>query len=263
MKPTGRLKRSIYSFVMLALFAVKPFALAQSAATSARVRPPEFEVVSIHLVDPHTAEGSSDTFISTFPTNLFTMKRVPLSFLIQFAYKVESQDFIAGMPNWMESQEYDLSAKVEGDQQLTLEQMQPMFQRLLEQRFHFKCHRETRMTQGFELIVAKDGPKLQPSKGDGKPYAQILPNHMDVRHMDTEHIAGVIAHRAGKPVIDKTNLVHTYDFRLSYSPANGSDSSLPDFFTALQEELGLKLESHKVPVNFLIVDHVERTPDEN
>jgi uncharacterized protein (TIGR03435 family) len=81
--------------------------------------------------------------------------------------------------------------------------------------------------------------------------------------MDAEHIAGILAHRAGQPVVDKTGLTGTYDFTLSYAPANEPNSSLADFFTALQEQLGLKLESQKVPVNFLVIDHVDKIPTEN
>lgn len=228
---------------------------------------PEFEAVSIHLVDPHTADdlqrGVGLFSMSSFPTNLFTLKNAPLGFLIQFAYNIDSQDHISAAPGWMDSQEYDVSAKVEGDRQLTLEQMRPMLQRMLEQRFHFAAHHETKLTSGFALIVAKGGPKLQPSKDDSKPFAQMLPNRMDVAHLKAENIAGVLAHRAGQPVVDKTGLTGTYDFKLTYAPANDTNSSLPDFFTALREQLGLKLQPEKVPVDFLVINHVDRVPTEN
>ena len=229
--------------------------------------PAEFEVASIRMVDPHTAEdlqrGIGLFSVSSFPTNLFTIKNAPLAFLVQFAYDVDSQDHISAESGWMDSQEYDISAKVEGDQQLTLAQMRPMLQRLLEQRFHFAAHHETKVVSGFALIVAKGGPKLQPSKDDSKPSAQMLPNRMDAAHMDAEHIAGVLAHRAGQPVVDKTGLTGTYDFTLSYAPANDANSSLPDFFTALQEQLGLKLQPEKIPVDFLVIDRVDKVPTKN
>jgi uncharacterized protein (TIGR03435 family) len=235
----------------------------QAATQTPPAPQPEFEAVSIHLVDPHTADDPSRSSMSSFPTNLFTMKSAPLTFLIQFAYKIDRQEYILAAPDWMDSQEYDVSAKVEGNQQLTLEQMRPMLQHLLEQRFHLAFHRETKMTSGFALIVAKGGPKLQPSKDDSKPSAQMLPNRLDATHMDIEHFAGVLAHRAGQPVVDKTGLAGTYDFKLSYAPANDPNSSLPDFFTALQEQLGLKLQPEKIPVDFLVIDHADKIPTEN
>jgi uncharacterized protein (TIGR03435 family) len=262
-KSAGPIPSLIYSAILLALFAVMPVALAQSAAKPGTALQPEFEAVSIHMVDPHTAENSSRSSMSSFPSNRLTMTSVPLTFLIQVAYNIESAEYISAMPGWMESQEYDVSAKVEGDRQISFEQMRPMLQRMLEQRFHFVFHREIKMTSGFELVVAKGGPKLEPSKDNSKPSAQILSNRIDVGHMDAEHIAGVLAHRAGQPVVDKTGLTGMYDFTLSFAPANDSTSSLPDFFTALQEQLGLKLQSHKVPVEFLVIDRVDRMPTEN
>ena len=248
---------------MLTLFVVMPFVFAQGPSTSATPLQTEFEVVSIHIVDPNDSGNPLRSSLSSFPTNLFEMKGSPLSFLIQFAYKIDMQDYISAMPGWMDTQEYDISAKVEGDQLLTLEQMRPMLQRLLEQRFHFAFHRETKMISGFKLIVAKGGPKLYPSKDNSNPSAQMFSNRIDVGHMDTEHIASVLAHKAGQPVVDKTGLSGIYDFTLSYSPASDSSSSLPDFFTALQEQLGLKLESQKVPVDFLVIDHIDKIPTEN
>ena len=91
-----------------------------------------------------------------------------------------------------------------------------------------------------------------------KPFARLLANRMDVAGMDMEHIAGVLAHRAGQPVVNKTGLTGNYDFKLSYAAANDANPSLPDFFTALQEQLGLKLESQKVPVDFLVIDHFDK-----
>jgi uncharacterized protein (TIGR03435 family) len=226
-----------------------------------------FEVASIRMVDPHTAtdlqRGIGLFSMSSFPTNLLTVKNAPLAFLVQFAYGVDSQDHITGMPDWMELQEYDLSAKIEGDQQLTLVQMQPMLKQLLSQRFHLAVHHETKNTPGFALVLAKGGPKLQLSKNDSKPSAQMLSNRLEATHMDTAHFVGVLAHRAGQPVIDKTGLTGIYDFRLSYAPANDPSSSLPDLFTALQEQLGLKLESQKVPVEMLVIDHADKIPTEN
>jgi len=248
---------------LLALSVAGPNGLAQSGGTSAATQRSEFEAISVHKVDPHAADNSARSSMSSFPTNLFAVRSVPLPFLMQLAYNLDSQDNISAMPGWMETQEYDVTAKVEGDEQLSYEQMRPMLQRLLEERFHLVVHRGTRMESGFALVVAKGGPKLEASKGDGKPFAQILSNRLDVRQMDAEHIAGVLAHRAGQSVVDRTGLKGTYDFTLSYAPANDVGSSLPDFFTALQEQLGLKLESRKVPVDFLIIDHVDREPTEN
>jgi uncharacterized protein (TIGR03435 family) len=81
--------------------------------------------------------------------------------------------------------------------------------------------------------------------------------------MDTGHFVQILSRPAGGPIIDKTGVHGKYDINLSYAPANDPTSSLPSLFTALQEQLGLKLESQKVPVEYLVIDHVDRTPTEN
>jgi uncharacterized protein (TIGR03435 family) len=252
--------RWIAAPLLLALTA--SLALAQSPTP-----PPSFEVASIRMVDPHTAEdlqrGIGLFSMSSFPTNLFTVHNAPLSFLIQIAYTVDTQDNILGMPGWMESQEYDLSAKVEGDQQLTLEQIRPMLQQLFAQRFHLVVHRQSKLVSGFALVVAKGGAKLQPGNAKRKPGGQILPNSFNFWSMDVAHFVTVLARPAGQPVIDKTGLTGAYDFKLSYAPANDPDSPLPSFFTAIQDQLGLKLEPQKVSVETLVIDHVDRVPTEN
>jgi uncharacterized protein (TIGR03435 family) len=239
-------------------------AFAQSPATPA----PTFEVASIRMVDSHTADdlqrGIGQFSMSPFPTNLFTLHNASLAFLIQIAYAVDTQDNISAMPGWMESQLYDISAKVEGDQQLTLEQMRPLLQQLLAQRFHLAVHHESKLVSGFALIVAKGGPKLQPpARPKRKMGGQILPDGLTFWNMDLAHFATILSRPAGRPVIDQTGLTGVYDLKLSYAPANDPNSSLPSFFTAIQEQLGLKLEPQKVPVDTLVIDRAERTPTDN
>lgn len=184
---------------------------------------------------------------------------MPLSNLIMMAYGIK----ITGTPDWLDSQEYDIDAKVEGDRQLTLKEMQPLLQSLLARRFHFTAHHLTKMTSGYALIVAKGGPKLQASTEEVLPRTQVRPNGFQVWHMDAKGIAAAASIPAGGPVVDKTGLTGTYDVKLSYAPANDPNSDLPSFFTVLQQQLGLTLKSQNVPVDILVIDHVERIPTEN
>jgi uncharacterized protein (TIGR03435 family) len=199
---------------------------------------------------------------STFPTNRFTGHRITLEMLISLAYGVDSK-YIQGDPDWFNSQEYSIEAKVEGDQELTYKQMQPLLRHLLEQRFHLVTHRLTKPVSGYSLIVAKGAPKLSPPKEDVTPHGQILPNGLQDYNVDMEHFAAILSVPAGDPVIDKTGISGNYDFKLSYAPANDPDSNLPSIFTALQEQLGLKLVPQKVPIDFLVIDHVDKVPTEN
>jgi uncharacterized protein (TIGR03435 family) len=93
--------------------------------------------------------------------------------------------------------------------------------------------------------------------------AQILPNHLDGWGIAIDGFAGILAGAAGAPGIDKTGLTGSYDITLKYAPQSDPNSSLPSIFTAIQEQLGLKLEPAKVPVDYLIIDHVDRVPTEN
>lgn len=93
--------------------------------------------------------------------------------------------------------------------------------------------------------------------------AEILPNRLDAWGITIDGLAGILAGPAGAAVIDKTGLTGSYDITLKYAPESDPNSSLPSIFTAIQEQLGLKLEPAKVPVGYLVIDHVDRVPAEN
>jgi uncharacterized protein (TIGR03435 family) len=212
--------------------------------------------------DPHPAPlppGASP--ISPFPTNRFFAHNVNLRLIIAVAFGADER-YIEG-PEWLDSSNYSIDAKVEGDQMLAYDQIKPLVQNLLAQRLGLKVHHISKLSAGFELVIAKGGPKLQPAKGDGKPWGQILPNRIDSWNYSTGALASILSRPAGQPVVDKTGLTGTYDFKLSYASANDPNSSLPDFFTALQEQLGLKLVPQKVLVDILVIDHVDKTPTDN
>ena len=236
------------------------------AQTSSPATPPaSFEVASVRLASPVTpgemAWGAGKSPVSAFPTNLFTARKLTLPFLISIAYGVDSR-YILNPPDWFDGQNYDVEARVEGGQKLTYDEMKPLLQHLLEERFGLATHWTTKPSDGYELVVAKNGPKLVNSKGQAA-FGYILPNGIDFQDCPMTGLAAALSHPIGYPVVDKTGISGTYDIKMSYAPANKPDSDLPDIFTALQEQLGLKLERAKVPVQYLVIDHVNRTPAEN
>lgn len=115
-------------------------------------------------------------------------------------------DRVQGGPDWFDSKQYDISAKVEGDAMLTREQMQPLLQHLLESRFHLKTHRETKILPGYVLVVAKGGPKLTSSKESARPYGYIVAKGLQAGAMTMNALAGMLASTVGRPVIDKTGV---------------------------------------------------------
>lgn len=226
---------------------------------------PGFEVASVRMVAPFTEDeiqrGLGNSALSSFPASRFTAHRLTLRLIIGLAYGVQQRD-IQGCPNWIDSQHYDIEAKVEGDRELTYQQMQPLLQHLLEERFHLEVRRSTKEVEGYALVVAKGGPKLQPSEKKDS-YRYILLNRIDARDTNMGGLASLLSSPAGRPVVDKTGLGGDWDFTLDYATANNANSNLPDLFTAVQEQLGLKLESQRVPVEFLVIDHIDRTPTDN
>jgi uncharacterized protein (TIGR03435 family) len=114
-------------------------------------------------------------------------------------------------------------------------------------------------------VVAKGGAKLTATKGDQPPGTRvhIVSGDLQGLNWSMQTLAAMLQTPAGLPVIDKTGIKGSYDIKLEYAPQLDADSSLPSVFTALQETLGLKLESQKVPVEMLVIDHVDRVPTEN
>jgi uncharacterized protein (TIGR03435 family) len=256
--------RAFYATALLYLTLTA--ASAQTASQSPPTSQPAFEVASIHTVAPYSEDeirrGLGDFPWSAFPTSRFFAHRLTLKMLIGLAYGVE-QKYIQGGPDWLDSQAYDIEAKVEGEHQLTYEQIKPLLQHLIEQRLKVATHRVTKMFPGYALIVAKGGEKLQSAKADTRPHANIFSNRLQAQHMDLDHFVEILSHPVGYPVVDKTGITRNFDIDLGFAPANDPSSPLPSLFTALQEQLGLKLESQRVPVEMLVIDHADKIPTEN
>jgi uncharacterized protein (TIGR03435 family) len=147
--------------------------------------------------------------------------------------------------------------------------MRPLLQNLLEERFHLKTHREQKIVPGYALVVAKSGPKLRPTKGD-----TFVGNYsgfeIDYKNVSVANFGGAIgAWVVKQPVVDKTGIQGYYDIDLKFAPETGPlagdprGTNLPDIFTAMQEQLGLKLVAQKVTVDTLVIDHADRIPTEN
>jgi bla regulator protein blaR1 len=205
---------------------------------------------------------------------------------------------IEGAPGWINSERYNIDAKTEGPE--AWEMMRgPMMQKLLEDRFKLKIRRETRQGPVYELKVAQGGPKLEPVKeGSCTPVGDydwrklapgqkppLLCNSAMVQNGKLAFLAMTVADfcqnltwdALDRPVIDKTGIAGLFNFRIQFAPDEStpffrsaaadpavapSEPAGPSIFTALQQQLGVKLERSTGPVDFLVIDHVER-PSEN
>jgi uncharacterized protein (TIGR03435 family) len=242
-----------------------------------------FDVSTFKRSDPN-ARGSSQ---GTRPNGTFFAVNQQLKNVICSAYDVRSFQCVGG-PAWLESDRYDVEAKPDSD---TAEQLAKlgwkerapvqnrMEQALLADRLKLKAHFETREETIFALVVAKGGLKMHEAtqgdtyanglkRDDGKAFGKgvfMMGNgSMTAQGMTFENLVLNLPNITGRLVENRTGLTGVYDFALHYSASDPPppDSTEPSIYTALEEQLGLKLEPVKGPVKVLIIDHVER-PSEN
>lgn len=230
-------------------------------AASLRAQPsdplPSFEVASIKPSNP-SAEGVS---IFGDPNGRLNVQNATLKDLIRFSYKL--RDFqISGGPKWLEVDRYDIAAKPEDRAQP--EQVLLMMQQLLAERFQLKFHRESKEAPVYELVVAKSGPKLRTPDPDGKRGLQGRRGRIDAWGTPMPVFAQYLSRRLGRTVVDKTTLTADYDFTLEYQPDDTPDSTAEkgptgaSIFTAIQEQLGLRLQPAKGTVEIFVIDRAEK-----
>jgi bla regulator protein BlaR1 len=248
---------------------------------------PTFEVATVKPSIP----GGMMVMTKFTPDGIW-IRNAPLILIIRQATGLlnANDDQVSGAPSWVKTEKYDIDAKVsESDvpklDKLSHMERNEMMRSVLVDRFHFAAHREIRELPVYELVVAKGGPKLKEAvPGDTYPnglkddQGQSSPGTMRVGRgtVDSQAIPittflEILSSLAGRTVVDKTGLTRKYDIELRWSPedshpnsdAGGGATEGPDvdFFTAIQEQLGLKLIPAKGPVDTLVVDHIEKPSD--
>ena len=238
--------------------------LAPSAAQTPR---PSFEAATIK---PTQSADVVNGYWSRPGIGRFYAHSLSVQFLIQLAYGVESGQ-ISAKPSWLDSDFYDVEAKPEEEIKLSPDELKPRLQSLLAERFHLATHFETKMVRGYALVVAKSGPRLQPTKGDHFPGFRVSTgaDHLEGLNWSMPFLATMLQRATKVPVTDETGVSGSYDIKLRFAPDAGSasdtdqDSALPALFTALRETLGLELKARQVPMQVLVIDHIDRTPTEN
>jgi uncharacterized protein (TIGR03435 family) len=235
----------------LILFALASLLCAQTPA------PEKFEVASIKLIP---ADQTGTFSMSPWGGATFTARNISMSNLIELAFGVTDKQ-IANIDS-LGHDLYNVSAQPENGGALTYQRAQPMLRALLEERFKLTAHRETKDVPGYVLTVAKGGPKLKPGSttaGQG----MILAGRLINPNATISDLIFLLAHPVGKPIIDKTNLSGAFKIDLKFAPDGDAASTLPSIFTAIQEQLGLKLEAQKVPFETLVIDHCDHIPTQN
>lgn len=223
--------------------------------------PEKFEVASIKMMQPDHCCFS----MTPWGGATFTATNISMSVLIEMAFGVTDKQ-IANIDR-LGNDLYEVSAKPAGGGSLTYERARPMLKAMLEERFKLAAHRETKDVSGYALTVAKGGPKLKPGTPTGQAataqQSMILKGRLIGPNATITEFISLLAHPVDKPIVDKTNLSGAYKIDLKFAPDGDTNSTLPSIFTAIQEQLGLKLESQKVPFETLVIDHCERIPTQN
>jgi uncharacterized protein (TIGR03435 family) len=253
--------------------------LLMMAAGSAVLKGQQFEAASIKPSAPMEM-GRVNVGVQMLPGGRISMSGVTAKILIQQAYGV--RDFqIVGGPAWLGSERYDITAKPEGA--ATPEQVKVMVQGLLVDRFKLQFHRETKELPTYALLVAKGGPKFHESEavpeGSDKPKGARMMmerGRFSLQSAPVSALANQLGQLLGRSVIDKTELAGNYDFKLEWTPDEGerrmirapggdapapAETAGPSIFTAVQDQLGLKLESTKGPVEILVIERAEKASE--
>ena len=271
--------RNVTTVMAALLIAVAPSAQAQSSR-------PTFDVTSVKRNTSANGLGSLGA-----PGGHLMARNVTLRPILKLAYRPSSGQLfdyqLIGAPQWIDEDHFDIEARPEGQRPIPREQFQLMLQGLLEDRFRLKTHEEMRELPVYNLIP-KDRPKIQLSEDQTPPSPVEAPDTgslprgayrsmsdasgitISAKAISISTLIALLQGQVDRRIVDKTNLNGLYDIRLHFKPealsvspdANPADPNGALLFTAIEEQLGLKLESSKGPVEVLVIDSVQR-PSEN
>lgn len=257
-------------------------ALIMTSALLAAQQTPTFEVASVKPAPP-PSDHMMRVRMGGDPGRI-DYANVSLLNLITRAYDVK--DYQVSGPGWLNSERYDVTATMPKDTPKEIVQL--MMQNLLSERFHLKLHREKKDLPAYALVVAKGGPKMKQAEtpaaaAPAKRGIWMGMGKLQASSVDLGMFANLLSNLVGRPVLDMTEMKGNYDCTLEFTPdaslsmpmmkmagahAEGGEgappeSAGPSIFTALQEQLGLKLEARKAPLDILVIDQAEKVPTEN
>ncbi len=247
----------LFATLLLAITAWGLFA--QQTLPPVKESLPSFEAVSIKPND--LGGGHADDEYSPGRWNA----RMTTRYLIEVAFGVKDFQVLGG-PAWLDQSNYEIVAKAPTPVELTRPVLRPYLQSLLADRYHFKFHTISKEFPGYALVTAKNGSKLTPHTGSGGPGTSSNGNARKITSSGTAvsmaDFADFLSRRIDQPVVDDTGLKGIFDFKLEWSKDDTGEATAPLIFTALQDQLGLRLEARKVPMEVIVVDSVDK-PSEN
>lgn len=262
-----------YAFSILLLTPVTCTAPAQTTLSSpTNTDGPAFTVSVVKA----SGSGSANRSIHFLPGGRFTAQGVSVRLLIKIAYNL-NDDELTGGPSWIGLKHFDIDATPDAPDAGTvnMDRNRIRLQALLAERFQLRMRDEMKTMSTYALVVAKGGPKLRKSQAQGAPM-QVHTNNgaMLLTNASMDDLANATSDWVGHPVLNQTAIEGKYDLRLEWTPdqpatpaASADTASLPNasgptIFTALQQQLGLSLESRKTQALCKVVERVE-LPTEN
>jgi len=194
-----------------------------------------------------------------------TIANAPLTKIMGTAFGI-SEDWDAYLlagPGWTGVERYDVIAKFQAS--ASLDQVRLMLQALLKERFGMKFHREIREVPAYALVVAKSGVKARAAAEGSTGGFRRRPGHLESRAATMAELTDKLSQQSDRPVVDKTAVRGSYEFTLDWTPdeLRNAGQAGASLFTAIEEQLGLKLEPRKEPMEVVVVDYVEKIPSEN
>ena len=238
--------------------------LALLTAGFAMAAPPAFEVASVKAAEPGAPSPGDIPRNMDSSAGHFAMRNVPLRYLIEWAYDLKDYEIVG--PDWIKADNrVDIVATAPGASE---NDMRQMLQTLLLERFGMKAHRETKNLDIYALLPGKGPSKLKEAAADEVTALGAGEGGTKFTKQPVSRFTFLLTRRMDRPAIDMTGLKGLYDFTIDLSGLgfNGnppSDTSAPSIFTTVQQNLGLRLEAQKAPVEILVVDHVEKSPTAN
>jgi uncharacterized protein (TIGR03435 family) len=213
---------------------------------------PAFEVVSIKP----SVDGPGDSGVKT-GNGRVSAHNVTLKRCMRSAYDVPEAQIVGG-PKWLDEERYNIEAKAAGP--VDDRELAAMMQAMLAERFQLVFHRETRPLSGYALVVAKGGLKLKASEPDTASRANTDRGRIEAEGCTMALVAQKLAEAVHLPVVDQTAVAGQFSFTLKWTPdeMQAKEPGGPSLFTAVQEQLGLKLEGRKVPTEVLVIDRAEK-----
>jgi uncharacterized protein (TIGR03435 family) len=236
---------------------MRPFLLTSAACLAifnitgvAQTPDSAFDIATIKRYTPTNGVSAGAYYYPQRFTGVGTLRD-----FIQIAYDFPA-DRVAGGPPWLDSERFEIDGRT--SVKVPPQRLMTMLQSLLTDRFALHVHRESRELPVYDLITLHNGLKIHPLADAAKPGGITSGRSLLRGQMTLADLARALSPTLGRPVIDRTGQTAKFEIKLQWSPDDSPGSTQPSIFTALQEQLGLKLQSTKGPVDVMVIDHANK-----